>query len=66
MSKRTNYLDDVCPKCGLKCIAACKCILNDRKCPAGHWWRREYKTNKAIILDGPHGDPINESHDQEK
>ena len=57
-SKGINSWDDHCPECGYKCIAACKCLLNDRKCANGHWWRREYKTDKAIMLDGPHGEPL--------
>lgn len=53
-----NYWDDFCPTCGEPCIAACRCPKNDRKCKNEHWWRREYGSGRAIILDGPHGQEV--------
>lgn len=52
------YTEDSCPTCGEPCVKACRCPLNDRACKNNHWWRRDYKSGEAILLDGPHGNPI--------
>ena len=59
--KRLSWSDDYCPECGGKAVAACKCILNDRKCAQGHFWRRVGDDNKAIMLTSMHGEPLEEN-----
>ena len=59
------YVNDYCPVCGGKCVAACRCLLNDRTCAKHHYWRRD-NNDKVIILTGMHGQPIDrkQEHDQ--
>jgi hypothetical protein len=58
IKKAPNYWEDNCPMCGLKCVMACRCPKNDRRCPNGHWWRWEPLVGRPVMLDGPHGSPI--------
>ena len=63
--KQTPYWEDNCPVCDEKAIAACRCPLNDRKCPNDHWWRRD-KNNEAILLTEAHGEAMSMNEIKEK
>ena len=48
------YWLDHCPTCGHLATISCRCLLNDRRCPNSHWWRRG-PHDEPIKLNGPHG-----------
>lgn len=53
-----NYWEDHCPWCGAKCVSACRCPQNDRKCESGHWWRRDPLTGRPWMLTEGHGEIV--------
>ena len=55
--KAKPYWEDDCPICGELALTACRCPLNDRKCPNGHWWRVLHDETK-VQLTGGHGQII--------